>query len=210
MKYSTNCLNFRKERQKNVKGNEKSTHTLREKCPNTELFLVRIFLYSDWIRRFTINLRIQSEDRKIRTRNNSVFGHFSRSNSSMEQKILLLFMMEWNILVFNAIAWKVLKYGVFSGRYFPTFGLNTERCSVSLRIQSKCGKIQTRRKKSVIGHFSCSVLFSGSLHFQPFWNSCPRNCYDVMNKLFFHQSTFDLSIKLSIVGSETGKMKSMM
>ena len=26
--------------------------TLREKCPNTELFLVRIFLYSDWIRRF--------------------------------------------------------------------------------------------------------------------------------------------------------------
>ena len=26
---------------------------LREKCPNTELFLVNIFLYSDWIRRFT-------------------------------------------------------------------------------------------------------------------------------------------------------------
>ena len=27
--------------------------TLREKYPNTELFLVRIFLYSDWIRRIT-------------------------------------------------------------------------------------------------------------------------------------------------------------
>ena len=27
-------------------------HTQREKCPNTEFFLVRIFLYSDWIRRF--------------------------------------------------------------------------------------------------------------------------------------------------------------
>ena len=27
--------------------------SLLEKCPNTELFLVRIFLYSDWIRRFT-------------------------------------------------------------------------------------------------------------------------------------------------------------
>ena len=37
---------------------------LREKCPNTELFLVRIFLYSY---------------RKILTRNNSVFRHFSRS-----------------------------------------------------------------------------------------------------------------------------------
>ena len=49
------------------------------KCANTEVFLVRIFLYSDWIRRFTVNLRIQSENRKIRTRNNSVSGHFSRS-----------------------------------------------------------------------------------------------------------------------------------
>ena len=27
--------------------------SLREKCPTTEFFLVRIFLYSDWIRRFT-------------------------------------------------------------------------------------------------------------------------------------------------------------
>ena len=39
---------------------------LREKCPNTEFFLVRIFLYS-------------VEYRKIRSRNNSVSGHFSRS-----------------------------------------------------------------------------------------------------------------------------------
>ena len=32
----------------------------------------------------------------------------------------------------------------FSGPYFPAFGLNRERCSVSLRIDSKCGKLQTR------------------------------------------------------------------
>ena len=37
--------------------------SLREKCPNTEFFLVRIFPYSDWIREKT--------DQK-----NSVFGHF--------------------------------------------------------------------------------------------------------------------------------------
>ena len=43
---------------------ERMPITLREKCPNVELFLVRIFLYSGW---------------KMRTRNNSVFGHFSRS-----------------------------------------------------------------------------------------------------------------------------------
>ena len=32
-----------------------SLFSLREKCPNTEFFLVRIFLYSDWIRRFSPN-----------------------------------------------------------------------------------------------------------------------------------------------------------
>ena len=45
----------------------------------------------------------------------------------------------------RSTAWKVCKYGVFSGLYFPAFGLNTERYSVSLRIQYKCGKIRTRK-----------------------------------------------------------------
>ena len=39
--------------------------SLREMCSNTEFFLVRVFLSSDWYR-------------KIRTRKDSVFGHFSR------------------------------------------------------------------------------------------------------------------------------------
>ena len=32
----------------------------------------------------------------------------------------------------------------YFGPHFPAFGLNTERYSVSLRIQSECGKMQTR------------------------------------------------------------------
>ena len=59
----------------------------------------------------------------------------------------------WRML---STAWKVSKYGVFSGPYFSAFGLNTERYFVSLRIQSECGKIRTR-KYSVFGHFSHSV-----------------------------------------------------
>ena len=35
--------------------------------------------------------------------------------------------------------------GSFSGPYFRAFGLNTERYRVSLRIQSKCEKIKTRK-----------------------------------------------------------------
>ena len=39
-------------------------------------------------------------------------------------------------LITTFTAWKLSKYGVISGTYFPIFGLNTERYSVSLRIQS--------------------------------------------------------------------------
>ena len=67
---------------------------LREKCPNTEFFLVHIFPHSDvfspnagkygpektpYLERYEVSLRIQSDCGKIRTRKNSVFGHFSHS-----------------------------------------------------------------------------------------------------------------------------------
>ena len=32
----------------------------------------------------------------------------------------------------------------YSGSHFPTFELNTERYSVSLRTQSECGKMRTK------------------------------------------------------------------
>ena len=48
---------------------------LREKCPNTDFFLVRIFLYS-------------VRYRKIQTRKNSVFGHFSHSVSGLSSATL--------------------------------------------------------------------------------------------------------------------------
>ena len=54
---------------------------------------------------------------------------------------------------------KVSEYGVFTGPYFPAYGLNKKRYEVSHRIQSKCGKIRTR-KISVFGHISNSVIVS--------------------------------------------------
>ena len=49
-------------------------------------------------------------------------------------------------------AWKVSKYGVIPGPYFPVFGLNTEIYFVNLRIQSEYRKIQTRNN-SAFAHF---------------------------------------------------------
>ena len=49
-----------------------------------EFFLVRIFLHSNW-KIYGANLFIQSEYRKIRTRKNSLFGHFSRSANDIKE-----------------------------------------------------------------------------------------------------------------------------
>ena len=60
---------------------------------------------------------------------------------------------------------KVYKYGVFSGPYFPLFGLNTEIYGVNLRIKYEYRKMRTR-KNSVFGHFSRSARFA-EMKFQP-------------------------------------------
>ena len=49
------------------------------------------------------------------------------------------------ILVLNDSLRKKCPNTYFSGPYFPAFGLNTEICKVNLRIQSKYGKIRTRK-----------------------------------------------------------------
>ena len=60
--------------------------------------------------------------------------------------VLIIFNIPTIIYCSNTVtAWKVSKYGVFSGSYFPAFWLNTARYSVSLRIQSEGGKKRTRK-----------------------------------------------------------------
>ena len=40
---------------------------------------------------------------------------------------------------------KIVQIRSFSGPYFPTFGLNTDIYGVNLCVQSKYGKIRTRK-----------------------------------------------------------------
>ena len=55
---------------------------------------------------------------------------FLTGSEVLERKVLM------SLISVIATAWKVSKYGAFSGSYFPGFGLNTEIYSVNLRIQS--------------------------------------------------------------------------
>ena len=59
-------------------------------------------------------------------------------------------------------AWKVSVYGVFSGPFFPVFGLNMEIYSVNLRIQFEYRKIRNS-KNSLSGQFSRSDRPSGKM-----------------------------------------------
>ena len=106
------------------------TCSLRQKCPNAELFLVRIFLYSDWIRRFTPNsVRI----RKIRTRNNSVFGHFSRSGWRQYFDIYYLFPH-----------WQRNFGSVQYGEYFCSYQWNIPLVSIGKVERARCNRCHWR------------------------------------------------------------------
>ena len=82
--------------------------------------------------------------------------------------VCILVKSRYNVcFIFNHTAWKASKYGVFSGLYFPVFGLKTEIYGVNLRIQSDYMKIRTW-ENSVFGHFSRRVTFTITvIHIQP-------------------------------------------
>ena len=52
-------------------------------------------------------------------------------------------MFYWFHICQSNTAWKLSKYGGFSGPCFPVFGLNTEIYSINLRIQSEYREIRT-------------------------------------------------------------------
>ena len=67
------------------------------------------------------------------------------SESSIKIKVKLhmtLFVIFLTSAVIHCV--KSVRIQSYSGPHFPAFGLNTERYSVSLRVQSECGKMWTR------------------------------------------------------------------
>ena len=88
-------------------------------------------------------------------------------------------------------AWKVSKYGVISGPYFPVFGLNTAIYSVTVRIQSKYRNMWTR-DNSVFGHLftECNIKKSFLIR----WHS-PTFVYTRPHSYWFGARNFMISLK---------------
>ena len=120
--------------------------SLREKCPNTGLFLVRIFPHSDG----------------IRTRSNSVFGLFSRSVYFRTTNLLLSL---YSLLIIKSITYS-LAIDFFSQSLVYTkvsithpivdiwqnfgYGLRIKRKGKKLYIR-KCNNITYKSKKRYSG-----------------------------------------------------------
>ena len=127
--------------------------TLREKCPNTELFLVRIFPQSNWV---SIRIEIFSpnagkygpEITLYMDTLHAVQYIFNLRNFSLyslqfcKARLFFLFLFLSNLDGFHCA--ESVRIRSFSGPYFLVFRLNTERYSVSFRIQSEWGKIWVR------------------------------------------------------------------
>ena len=56
----------------------------------------------------------------------------------------------WNVIDIGSSIYcmKLVRISSCSGPYFPAFELNIDRYSVSIRIQSECGKIRTRKSSN--------------------------------------------------------------
>ena len=52
---------------------------------------------------------------------------------------------------------KSVRIWSYCGPYFPAFVLNTERCRVSVRIQSECWKIRTRTNPNTDTFYAVKV-----------------------------------------------------
>ena len=80
---------------------------------------------------------------------------------------------------------KSVRIRSYSGPHFFAFGLNTERYSVSLRIQSECGKMWTRITPNVDAFYAVSDLILSAIKYV---NSGP-------DKLFIYKRISNTFIK---------------
>ena len=92
---------------------------------------------------------------------------------------------------------KSVRIWCYSCPHFPTFGLNTERYGVSLRIQSECGKIQTRKTRNTDTFHTDKLCEQYSLESMTHSNTyceflqVDQKC-KTANKLFIHVKPFVL------------------
>ena len=122
-------------------------------------------------------------------------GPLVSERKSLTTKLCAHFADNTNLQNFHCV--KSVCFRSISWSHFPTFGPNTERCGVSLRIQSKCGKIGTRKTPNTDT-------------FHAVFNSCVYSIYRQARSL--RQVNFGLRnlsnwLKVNEISFNTGKIE---
>ena len=79
------------------------------------------------------------------------------------------FLAFWSVLMAHNIypycekSVRIRSYWSFSGLYFLAFKLNAEKYAVSLRVQSECGKIRTRKTPNTDIFHAVSLYYKRTL-----------------------------------------------
>ena len=71
---------------------------------------------------------------------------------------------------------KKCPYSSYSSPYFPALRLNTEKYGVSLRIQSKCGKIRTRINPNIDSFYAVVFRTASNICNRPFMRKLLPAC----------------------------------
>ena len=93
----------------------------------------------------------------------------------MLNDVINKFILGW--VINPSLGVKSVRVWSFSGMHFPAFGLNMERYSVSLRIQSECGKIGTRKTPNT--YIFHAVHFISLVYFYTSWKHKKQRFSDV-------------------------------
>ena len=103
-------------------------------------------LYLIWaillkIYQFLLNVSSSQQNKKLNhILKTAIIFHIKQMPFLLSQR--MLFCAQQMLWVYHCV--KSVRIQSYFGPYFPAFGLNNDRYSLSLPIQSKCGKIRTR------------------------------------------------------------------
>ena len=133
-------------------------HELSFKCCLTHIsiMILRQFLYLLYLCPCLVLSPFMSYLCDLLSFSSSFFIIISHIISSVQKDLFLCF-----------TAWKVFKYGVISGPYFPVFGLNKEIYEVNLCSQSEYMKITNQNKLRIWALFTQRLFFRIFLDY--FW-----------------------------------------
>ena len=156
---------------------------------------------------YSVNLCILSEYRKIRTRDNSMFGNFSHSNwYCMRQGFFCCWVFcdlkdqpnshNAYLNTFHYVKSVLIFIRSFSGPYFPAFGLNMERyMGVSLRTQSECEEIRTRKTPNTDTLHTVFGDTFESVHSRSIGNMGPSLLFESSEKTPEHKTLFGINLR---------------